>query len=144
MKTRLAKLIEPNRLSGDPNFGNVGILTVMVCPWLTSWAASSASPKEESKGRVLLVVENPAGEGSSNCHLTERSKHHPLGSDQAAAIGSGWMTISIVMRLRRMRFSRHGSIHSYTSRSQGFHTVDQMNMVTRPVVMPMTVSDRGG
>lgn len=40
-----------------------------------------------------------------------------------------------------MRFSRQGSIHSYVSLSQVFHTVDQMNMVTRPAKMPMAASD---
>ena len=64
-----------------------------------------------------------------------------LSSGQAAGIGSGWTIMSRAMILRRMRFSRHGSIHSYTNLSQGFHTVDQMNMVTIPVKMIFAASD---
>jgi hypothetical protein len=49
--------------------------------------------------------------------------------------------ISIVVILRRIWFSRHGSIQSYTSLYQGFHMVDQMNIVTIPPKMTFTGSD---
>ena len=51
------------------------------------------------------------------------------------------MTISMVMIRFKIRFSNHGSIHPYTSRSQGFQTVAQMKMVTMPSKAALIRSD---